>query len=241
MKKERFFKYTGKNANNFTSSCFTVNRLYKLVRLDLDMDNWIVVIDDEGDEYCLSSTFFMEVTEENINLNKKLDELEVEIAQVKKAIEVRDTYKAGDIVVLVSKRPNTWNYDGEMDEFLGKTVKLTYIGKTVKLTYIGKTSINFDGSKRWDFSLSDIERKATTEEIDVFENTKLPNIGGYEGEDRGTSIAYGCKSMNKTTLASMKGDGVTSFIVGGSSFTGQGSPVTEEEFTQIFNYIKKTK
>ena len=230
MKKERFFKYTGKNANNFTSSCFTVNRLYKLV-LDLDMDNWIVVIDDEGDEYCLSNEVFEEVTEENINLDKKLDELKAEIAQVKENIEERDAYKVGDIVVLVSKRPDTWNYEGEMNEFLGKTVKLTYVGKI---------SINFDGSKVWTFALSDIERKATTEEIDALENTKLPNIGGYEGIDNGNLISYGCKSMQKTTLLRMQGDGVTSFTVGGF-FTGQGSPVTEEEFTQIFNYIKKTK
>jgi len=232
MKKERFFKYTGKNADSHVSSCFTVNRVYRLVRLDGEIDNWIVVVDDEGDEYCLNSEFFKEVTEEPINLDKRLDELEAEITQIRGDITERDAYKAGDIVVLVSKRPIGWNFNGEMDEFLGRVVKLTGIGKI---------RIEFVGSKRWDFSLSDIERKATTEEIDAFENTKLPNILGYEGEDRGTSIAYGCKSMNKTTLASMKGDGVTSFIVGGSSFTGQGSPVTEEEFTQIFNYIKKTK
>jgi len=164
-------------------------------------------------------------------LNKKLEELEAEIAQIKKDIKERDTYKVGDIVVLTSKRPNTWNYDGEMDEFLGRVVKLTYIGKT---------SINFDGSKIWAFTLSDIERKTTTEGIDAFENTKLPNILGYEGEDRGNSIVYGCKSMQKTTLLRMQGDGVTSFTVGGSSFTGQGSPVTEEEFARIINYIKKT-
>ena len=222
MKKERFFKYTGKNANNHMISYFTVNRLYKLIRLDGDEN--IVVIDDEGDVYNAKSVSFEEVTEEPINLNKKLDELEAAIAQVKKNIEERDTYKEGDIVVLVSERPNTWNFMGRMDEFLGRVVKLTYIEKT---------SINFYGSKRWAFSLSDIERKATTEEINVFENTKLPNIGGYEGEDRGTSIAYGCKSMQKNTLLRMQGDGVDSFTV-------QGSPVTREEFARITYYIKKT-
>ena len=222
MKKERFFKYIGRNPDEDTNSCFTENKVYRLVRFGVDF--WIYVIDDFGDEYHISSRFFEEVTEEPINLDKRLDELEVEIAQLKKNIKERDTYKAGDIVVLVSKRPIGWNYNGEMDEFLGRVVKLTGIGKI---------RIEFVGSKIWGFKPSDIERKATTEEIDALENTKLPTIGGYEGTDNGNLISYGCKSMQKTTLLSMQGDGVTSFTV-------QGSPVTREEFARITYYIKKT-
>ena len=222
MKKERFFKYTGKDANNHMISYFTVNRLYKLIRLDGDEN--IVVIDDEGDVYNAKSVSFEEVTEEPINLNKKLDELEAAIAQVKKNIEERDTYKEGDIVVLVSERPNTWNFMGGMDEFLGRIVTITSVENL---------SIHFVGSKEWAFKYSDIERKATAEEIDAFETTKLPNILGYEGIDDDNLISYGCKSMQKTTLLRMQGDGVTSFTV-------QGSPVTREKFARIINYIKKT-
>jgi len=39
--------------------------------------------------------------------------------------------------------------------------------------------------------------------------------------------------MQKTILLRMQVDGVTSFTVGGN-------PVTEEEFSRIINYIKKT-
>ena len=229
MKKERYFKYTGKGTTSHMRRYFTINRVYKLVRLDIDMDtdivNWMVVIDDVGDEYTIPSEHFVEViSEEPINLDKRLDELEAEITQIRGDITERDAYKAGDIVVLVSKRPIGWNFNGEMDEFLGRVVKLTSVRKV---------RIEFVGSKLWGFKPSDIERKATAEEIDAFENTKLPNIGGYEGTDNGNLISYGCKSMQKTTLIRMQGDGVTSFTVGGN-------PVTEEEFSRIINYIKKT-
>ena len=225
MKKERFFKYTGKNASGHMLMYFTTNRVYKL--MSLGRDKHIIVINDNGDEYHISSEFFEEVTEEPINLDKKLDELKTKITQIKKNIKERDAYKVGDIVVLVSKRPMGWNFEGHMDEFLGRVVKIAGVGKI---------HIDFVGISTWAFSPSDIERKATTEEIYAFETTKLPklpNIGGYEGMDYGTSIVYGCRSMQKTTLLSMQEEGVTSLTVGASS-------ITKEEFARIINYIKKT-
>ena len=37
------------------------------------------------------------------------------------------TYKVGDKVLLVNKRPDTWNHDGLMDKYLGKVVTISDI------------------------------------------------------------------------------------------------------------------
>jgi len=56
---------------------------------------------------------------------------------------MKTKYKVGDWVQLVSERPPEWNSDGDMDEFLGKEVRLTSIDNY---------QIHFEGQKRWWFN-----------------------------------------------------------------------------------------
>lgn len=61
------------------------------------------------------------------------------------------TYRVGDKVLLVNKRPFGWNSQGEMDCFLGKII-------TISKFYDGQ---NFQAkeSKRWMFGLNDVVKK----------------------------------------------------------------------------------
>lgn len=64
------------------------------------------------------------------------------------------TYKKGDVVVLINKRPWYWNVDGKMDKFLGKTVTLTGIKHG---------NIKFDGIGDWAILVEDIARLASAQ------------------------------------------------------------------------------
>lgn len=70
-------------------------------------------------------------------------------------------YKVGDWVVLTSERPITWNYEGEMDYLLSKTIKIDEI----KPMWWGGQILIFAGVDDWWVSPKDIARYATEEEI----------------------------------------------------------------------------
>lgn len=65
------------------------------------------------------------------------------------------TPKVGDWVVLKSVRPLGWNSAGEMDQYLGKTVKVTYVHLCNDKN--GDGSFGFEGSGSWCFLFNNIE------------------------------------------------------------------------------------
>jgi 2',3'-cyclic-nucleotide 2'-phosphodiesterase (5'-nucleotidase family) len=61
--------------------------------------------------------------------------------------QTKQTYKVGDEVILISKRPEKWSRLGGMD---------TYLGKTVTITDIDNNNFKFKDSSPWIFDLDDI-------------------------------------------------------------------------------------
>lgn len=84
------------------------------------------------------------------------------------------TYKVGDKVLLVNKRPDKWNDEGKMDKYLGKVVTIS----NIRLNYVGNIFFEItennpekDGwDKKWVFYPKDIVKKVS----DTFFK-KLPN------------------------------------------------------------------
>ena len=99
------------------------------------------------------------------------------------------TYKVGDKVLLVNKRPNSWNDDGKMDKYLGKVVTISDIDADFfKDIYFKITENNpeKDGwNKKWNFYPEDIVKKVSGTFF-----KKLPNdftgtidvVNGYVGK-----------------------------------------------------------
>lgn len=65
------------------------------------------------------------------------------------------TPKVGDWVVLKSVRPLGWNSTGEMDQYLGKTVKVTFARPYNNKD--GDGSFYFEGGGSWSFQFNNIE------------------------------------------------------------------------------------
>jgi hypothetical protein len=100
-------------------------------------------------------------------------------------------YKVGDWVKLTSKRPDTWNNDGEMDYLLGKVVQLTNISST--------GHIEFAGVGLWAVSINDIVRLATYYEIEELPSNTTFKVGDkviYEGEPAIVVAEYDEKEDN---------------------------------------------
>lgn len=99
------------------------------------------------------------------------------------------TYKVGDKVLLVNKRPHKWNDDGKMDKYLGKVVTISDIqvdffgNMCFEITENNPTKDGWD--KKWDFYSNDIVKKVSG----IFFK-KLPNdftgtidvVNGYIGK-----------------------------------------------------------
>lgn len=99
------------------------------------------------------------------------------------------TYKVGDKVLLVNKRPNKWNDDGLMDKYLGKVVTIS----DIKANFFGDICFEIaennpgeDGwNKKWVFYQKDIVKKVSGTFF-----KKLPNnftgtidvVNGYIGK-----------------------------------------------------------
>ena len=81
-------------------------------------------------------------------------------------LNMKEEYKVGDWVKLVSERPDEWNQDGLMDKYLGKVVQVTDI--------LGNRLV-FDKMDGWGFSVNDIERHALPTEINIHSKEK-PDI-----------------------------------------------------------------
>ena len=83
----------------------------------------------------------------------------------------QDTYKVGDKVRLVSKRPARWNEEGGMDE---------HLGKEVVITNIAGTTFDFYGSGRWAFSFNNsIEGKIIEDKLEVKEVKRKAKVGEW--------------------------------------------------------------
>lgn len=84
------------------------------------------------------------------------------------------TYKVGDKVLLVNKRPDKWNEGGKMDKYLGKVVTISdirlnfYKDKYFEITENNPEKDGWD--KKWFFYPKDIVKKVS----DTFFK-KLPN------------------------------------------------------------------
>lgn len=84
------------------------------------------------------------------------------------------TYKVGDKVLLVNKRPDKWNEGGKMDKYLGKVVTISdihlnfYKDKYFEITENNPEKDGWD--KKWVFYPKDIVKKVS----DTFFK-KLPN------------------------------------------------------------------
>lgn len=99
------------------------------------------------------------------------------------------TYKVGDKVLLVNKRPHKWNDDGKMDKYLGKVVTISDIqvdffgNMCFEITENNPTKDGWD--KKWFFCPNDIVKKVSGTFF-----KKLPNnftgtidvVNGYIGK-----------------------------------------------------------
>lgn len=152
-------------------------------------------------------------------------------------------YTVGDKVRLVSKRPNAWNCQGEMDH---------YLGKEVILSHVGDFGILFNGSHPWAFSINDIECKIGCSYVklkdlsprSIWENDPAPCIdqfslylkenNGMFFEDRDLAdvlvdcdkysqwlpwlIEYGYVKKKQPSETEYKFELGNSFIIGGDSY-----------------------
>lgn len=75
------------------------------------------------------------------------------------------TYKVGDKVLLVNKRPDTWNRDGLMDKYLSKVVTISDIGLEIDNNIFFEITENNprkDGwYSKWYFYPNDIVKKVS--------------------------------------------------------------------------------
>lgn len=62
-------------------------------------------------------------------------------------------FKIGDIVTLPRERPDNWCQEGDMDEFLGITVKITGFSRS----YSNEIQFSFRNDEGWTFLISELE------------------------------------------------------------------------------------
>lgn len=185
MKKVRKFKCISINGTNTRSGGFRLGEDYELYKEDCNDDTYGFYV---GKDIRLWGDFkdFEEVTEKE-TLELKVERLKKELEESENALKEKRNFKVGDYVVLVSERPSHWNNRGAMDYLLNQVVEIT--GRRDK-------RVSFRGEDEWFFNIMDIERKATSEEIESAKPKlpKLPVISGHKGEltKDGKSLHYGC-------------------------------------------------
>ena len=127
-------------------------------------------------------------------------------------------FKMGDYVILKSVRPTNWNFEGYMDHYLGKVMKISTIGKVI--TSSEKRRVFFENASNWFFLIEDIERLATDDECTNYrkfvdgEYVVLDNLKDVVKGNIGTIARIRDKSSNMYWLIDNKGN----LIRGGSFF-----------------------
>lgn len=79
---------------------------------------------------------------------------------------MKQTYKVGDKVQLTSKRPITWNTNGKMDKFLGKTVEITKINNE---------RFSFKNDEGWVFLIKNITKLVNDESKSIKRLAEVKN------------------------------------------------------------------
>lgn len=144
----------------------------------------------------------------------------------------RDNLKSGDKVLLKNRRGHYWNYDGEMDEYMGTIV-------TIKT--LCNDDFRIEEDSRWLFGYEDIERKIinfTLDDLKFADILTLRNDERYVytdgyiyGEDEDYRLDY--ERINSFIDKDLKGRKDTNYDIVKVERAGQIIYEREEEIKEM--------
>lgn len=111
---------------------------------------------------------------------------------------IEDEFKVGDYITITK---SSINWDDNMDDYVGKTVKIT------EITASKEDKVHFENDGKWTWKYNQKHfRRATPEEVTKYNNSKenTIEIAGYKAEVKNYRIAFGCKEFTAEDLKAIK-------------------------------------